>query len=473
MWDPRRWPWWGWVIVVVCTVLGVLFSGGVAYRQASLQALHATISEIRTAGRPALPADIFALAPSVDQDRQERLWRVVTDTSGGWWRLQGTGGMEGRFDRSRSPGKLALDSEAMLHGSAANREQWRALHREGPVIISGFGWLRRDVSDPTTIGLERAAATRIPNLLSLRGLGNALATESRLAEDPLHALRDLEALVQAMEKPVSLIDAMIVIAIQSIRDSTWLEATLRGVDPDPWVDLMPRPLEQIADGFAGERALFNGGLAQDALNQSGVGSRWGDSNVLSSAISFSVSNTSWSQVKSWFQGKLLWFTCPSDARFLLQYNLLTEDVCRTGIDRTGPLFARLSEPIYGFFHPISGIVVANGSVIAQSGAKAEISDRMYRIAACAVRQWYTTGELPAAEAWNQPQAQRLLAAFPLTPALQYQRLSATRFRIALDPAAPTTALVPAAAAAPTAKFKSPWSTGAHWLELDLAGIPRP
>jgi hypothetical protein len=204
MWlHPRQWPWWGWVIAVGCTAVGMLLSAGIVYRQISLRSLEATIAQLQADGRPALPADLYAIAPTVDRDRQERLWRIINDTSGVWRNLNPTGGMEGRFDPSRTPQKRTLDSEAILAGSEVNRAQWRTLHREGPVVISGFGWLRQDFPVPDAISSVQATSLRIPNLLSLRGLGDSLATESRLSQNPQQALEDLDALVGSMSHPAT------------------------------------------------------------------------------------------------------------------------------------------------------------------------------------------------------------------------------------------------------------------------------
>jgi hypothetical protein len=255
--------------------------------------------------------------------------------------------------------------------------------------------------------------------------------------------------------------------LQSQRDSAWLEATLRGHDPETWITNLPKPMDQMADGFIGERALWSGSLALDAIHQRGWGSWWGSPGDFSSMYAFSGSSSWWTHAQSWTQGKLLWFTTPGDAEFLLRYNLLTEDCCRSGIDHSGPLLARLNEPGFGFIHPIGQLMVTSPSMFAESGAKAEISARMHRIAGCIIRQWYLTRILPDPGQWNHPHAQQLLAAFPLTPALQYHRISATRFRITIDPLAPATTLVPTPVPTTPAKIKGQWNIGKHWLELEL------
>ena len=241
MWSIRHWPWWVWVVAVCGTMLCLLLSAGIVYRQASVRALQATIADLQAAGLPALPADLFARAPSVDRDRQERLWRIIDDSSGAWRTLNPPRGMDGYFDRENAD-KLAQDYAEVLAGSAATRSRWRALRQEGPLVISSFGWLQQDFSNPTTMGLAEAFKVRQPNLKNICELAQAFAIESHLSDDPRAALAELDALVAASDRSASLIDALVATNMQAIRDSAWLEATLRGTDPTPWTDNMPRPL---------------------------------------------------------------------------------------------------------------------------------------------------------------------------------------------------------------------------------------
>jgi hypothetical protein len=367
--------------------------------------------------------------------------------------------MEARTTSGAALGDLAKNSQAMLDGSHSMRSQWRALHREGPVVVSLLGWLSADFKDPSQIGSTESIMSRTPNLLTLRGLANALATEARLEADPRPSLADLDALITATAHPGGVIDAMVLVHIQRIRDSAYLEATLRGTDVEPWLQDCPSTLALLADGFIGERACLGGGLAQDAMQSRGLASG-----------QTTQSNPFFSRVREWMKTRHYWFTLAYDARFVLETYSMAEDMCRTGVDRTKPNLLKLHDPWFSTFHPISALSLSNFAEAGTTAALAEVSARQYRLAALLVRHWRKDRFLPEPAHWADPQAHRLLAAQGLGPALIYERLSDTCLRISIDPHAPANDLLPAGRMNPVTTCTGAWKDAPGWIQLDLSQV---
>ena len=459
MWDPRRWPWWGWVLAVCGAFVCVVLSAAFAWREMGIRSLKAEITQLQTAGRPALPGDLWRLIPPHDPERQERVWLLVSDASSPWLLLKDTAGMEARTTSGAALGDLAKNSQAILDGSHSMRSQWRALHREGPVVVSLLGWLSADFKDPSQIGMTESLMSRIPNLLTLMGLANALATAARLEADPRASWADLDALITATAHPGGVIDAMISMAIRRIRDSAYLEATLRGTDVEHWIQDCPSTLALLADGLIGVRALNGGGLAQDAMQSRGLASG-----------RTTPRNPFFARVRGWMNSRHYWLTIADDARFALETFSWAEDVCRTGVDRGKPDLLKLHDPWFWTFHPISTIALPNLAEAGTRAALAEVSARQYRLAALLVRQWRKDRLLPEPAHWADPQAHRLLAAQGLGPALIYERLSDTCLRISIDPHAPASDLLPAGRMNPVTKCTGAWKDAQGWIQLDLSQI---
>jgi hypothetical protein len=456
MWDPRRWPWWGWLLAACVAFVCVVLSAAFAWREMGIRSLKAEIAQLQTAGRPALPGDLWRLIPPHDPERQERVWQLVSDASSPWLLLMRTAGMEARTTSGAALGDLAKNSQAMLDGSHSMRSQWRALHREGPVVVSLLGWLSADIKDPRQIGMMQSSMRRTPNLLTLRGLANALATEARLEADPRASLADLDALITATAHPGGIIDAMISMVIRRIRDSAYLEATLRGTDVEHWIQDCPSTLALLADGLIGERALLGGGLAQDAMQ--GLDLRTTRGNPLLA------------RVREWMEIRHYWFTLAYDARLALETYSMAEDMCRTGVDRTKPNLLKLHDPWFSTFHRISALSLSNFAEAGTTAALAEVSARQYRLAALLVRHWRKNRFLPEPAHWADPQAHRLLAAQGLGPALIYERLSDTCLRISIDPHAPANDLLPAGRMDPVTTCTGAWKDAQGWIQLDLSQI---
>lgn len=465
MLDPRRWPWWGWVVAVVVLLLGVVMTALFTYRQHGLSELRRLAKEIQAQGRGVTPGDFVARAPTVDRARQARAWMLIGNGGGGWFGSPPvkTWGMDARFLRAAEMPKRDAESERILSRSATDRESWKKLHREGPVVVSAFGWVAEDLPDPANAGIMKTAAIRLPNLLAVRALATALATEAFRAPDPLPSLAELDALVSAQKPSGALIDAMILMATAAIRDQAWLEAVTRGANPAPWRADRNDLLAAVAEGFAAERMLFQGGLYQDVIAGRSL-----------SPVMMGMSGGTWKETAGiWVSGRIAYFTMPTDNAFGLRCSVHSEDFCRTGIDGGAPLMARLTDPWFRAIHPTASIIIPNLTESAITAVQAETAARRLRITGRLVHHWLATGSLPADETTADFPDCDLLAAQRHGPAILYERLTPTRFRLWTDPATPPTDLLPAGRIDAPKPTTLPWYNGGWCTELDLSALTPP
>ena len=454
---PRTIPWWGWLLIVL-GVLGVaLLSTALVIRQRGWHELNALTDRIRAEGRGLTPADLVAEAPVVDVARQERAWALV-GANGLYPEMRTkTWGMAAWDPSTKDPAKLAKESAQVLHDSATCRQQWRELRAEGHVVLSLFGWLKHDLPEPEKAGIAKMAASRIPNLMAMRQLANAFATEARTAPDPRLALAELDALVSSCSPNGSIIDAMMAIAVSAIRDEAWLEAATRGMDPEGWISLIPQHRLAALNGLRAERLSFGGGFYQDVQR----GTHFPFASPTSSGLA--------QEILSNCAGSLYSVIAPKDIGLYERWMLAGEDVVRTN---TGSLSALVPELTTNrWVHPISSIGLPNLTESGITGTQAELNARRVRLAALLTYALHQGTPLPASAADFSPEAQALAAPTAFTPGTQYERLSPTRFRLWTDPKSPSTELFPASritAPKPTkARFTHQSSS---WLELDLAPV---
>ncbi len=446
------------VALLLCIVATLLLG----YRQYGLGDLRTLASKMQAEGRGVVPADLIARAPMVDRARQERLWAIIGNGSGGWVGSMPVlaYGLDARCAAARDIAKRDAETERILTASAGDREAWRKLRQEGPVTISVLGWLAEDLPDPASAGVFKTAQSRIPNLLGVRALATALATEARSAADPRSALADLDALVSAQRPVGSLIDAMILMPTSNIRDLAWLEAASREIDPAPWIDRRDDALAVVGDAFAAERMPFLGGLYQDAVAGRSV-----------SGLLATSAGTSWKEaIEDRASEWAAYFSLPADTAFGLRFSILSEELCRTGIDRSAPLLARLNEPWFRLTHPTTTFSVTYLIESAITAVQADTSARRLRVAGALIHAWQVTGTLPADDAAADFPAKELLAAQRHGPAILYQRLTPTRFRLWTDPATPPTDLVPAGRIDAPKTTTQPWWNHGWCTELDLSAI---
>ena len=355
-----------------------------------------------------------------------------------------------------------ITAEQMAADSAGVRAAWLALVAEGPVILSGYGWMAADFPQPAAIGVIKAASLRLPNLMAVRILANSYAAAALGASDPRADLHGLDTLVDALQPSASLIDAMILVAICNIRDNAWLEATCRGTDPTPWIAHCPPLLPAVADAFACERAWFVGSVYQDFR-----AGRFVDNTL----YSYGSGRGSFNDLKNLATGLLWRVVAPFDIAFAYQWEALSEQRLKgQAVDLSGLQDAIMAN---SWLHPFSKWMIPN---LIESGITAVTQDaggREYRIAAALVWNWRTSGVLPVdAGAVRALLPTDLLAAHGDLPAIQYAVVAPGRFRLWVDSATPITDLLPAGRIDAPKPGTGAWSQKRWWLELDLNQLPK-
>ncbi len=456
---PRTIPWWGWLLIVL-GVLGIaLLSTALVIRQRGWHELNALTDRIRAEGRGLTPADLVAEAPEVDPARQERAWALVGSTGLYPEMRTKTWGMTALEPWLKDPAKLTQDSAQLLLDSASCRQQWRELRAEGPVVLSLLGWLKHDLPEPEKAGIAKMAACRIPNLMAMRQLANAFATEARLAPDPRSALAELDAVVGSCTPTGSLIDAMIAIAVSAIRDEAWLEAATRGIDPALWIVHQPEQRLAVLRSLRAERLSFGGGFYQDLKR--GNYPPWEEfasSGTLPRLVNLGAS-------------ALYPVVAPRDMAFYERWMLASEDLCQTNSGATsaqlGAMLVEMQKNRWQYWITAVGAPSCTESGIC--GTQAELNARRARLAALLAYALHQGTPLPASAADLSPEAQALAAPTAFIPGTQYLRLSPMRFRLWTDPKSPSTELFPASRISAPKPTKARFThQSSSWLELDLA-----
>ena len=437
-----------WVATSALLVLALVVSALTILHLQGQAKLEGVLADLRNKNLIYLPAEFAKLAPAVDEDRQERVWaqqqRILKEK---WADGRFTNGMQ-RFSLKLLP----RADQQLADDSLTERTAWRALYQEGPVVVGSFGWIRRDFPTPDTIGIAQSVQLCIPNLLATRALASSIAAAALSAKDPRADLADLDALVGAMESGGTLIDAMILIAISNIRDQAWLEATLRGVDPAPWIAQRPPVGKALITAFAGERAWNVGGLYQDYMHGRIPGS------------AMAPDGAAWA-------GTIVWrCVAPHDLAFMYFSEGEIEKRLRGQAVNLSTLYTKLQAR--SVLHIMSSVMIPNLIESAHTGIQADVTARRLRCAAAVAHAWHQTKQLPT----NSPELLALLptdllAAHGDSPAIQYSVIAPDRFRLWTDPATPATDLLPAGRIDAPAPTTAAWSEGRWWLELDLNQVP--
>ena len=263
-----------WWMILISTSL-ILIIGAVAFvaleRASGRRAYAAQVDADRAAGRMTTVDEFVARAPAVDPAVQQA-WDAWTHAVSASW-------TEPNYDQAGWD-RWIVDVGPSPESIVRTVEERRAtmtpaldLLRQDGVILSAWGWAAIDLP-PGRRGHADVERLRSPNLLVLRDLGTWLAYAAVLAEDATGHLDDLARLQVAMGQPATLMDAMMEVAVASIRDRAYLELAVRGALPGDaaarWLAEPSRALERLAPAYAVDRALFSS--YGDYLSQS---SPWG------------------------------------------------------------------------------------------------------------------------------------------------------------------------------------------------------
>lgn len=433
--------WWMWLglaaLLLVCAVAAVRIGG--------MRRLDAALATVAAAGLPVDTIGYIALAPPVDADRQRRIGRYMLWNAPRWgdeWPTMPFSSLAelrlSKHDRERLERKLAAGRTACAEVGA--------ILDEGPVVLSLYGFCERDPARLRRMDLATVAAMPLPSLLHTRDYVNWWAQQACLAEDPESHLHRLDQLLQGMDHPGSLIDAMIAIACTALRDDAHLWLATRGRLPEVrlqrWLAEVPAHRRWCADGLASERTLFWGPIARLPP-------------LPDPAVDFT-----WRIALEW---PTIGYQCAYAAEHLANQELRLRG--RPGIGAVPPPF--------GFAGTMSAIMLPNLDESAITAIQGENRHRRMRLAGVIAMHHRSTGSLPTAE--DLPAALRAGIDAELPPQ-RYLPIAPHRFRLDLDPAGPLPASVPPArvaggpaASGPTAK--APAANSQAWsLEIDLDAI---
>ncbi|MDJ0973053.1 MAG: hypothetical protein QNJ98_01160 [Planctomycetota bacterium] len=200
--------------------------------------------------------------PKVEPELRDRAWAwMKTDWPSGFgasgrkdetWYLQGEAPPEKLLDRHEAERAHMLELSEILES-------------DGPVL-SSIAWLEPDLSRD---GHGPYGPKHIPNILSVRGAMRWYGIEAMLAEDPAPALEQVDRLFEALQPVGSMIDALILAAVDAQRDRIHLRALYRGVLEDDryerWLAEPSRAKQWHIDAYRAERLVLWEPLARDVL----------------------------------------------------------------------------------------------------------------------------------------------------------------------------------------------------------------
>lgn len=408
-----RLRWWMWLIAAGL----VLLSAGLVIRWHGLARLAETQAELRRLGYPTTMEELVATAPSVDRDRQARM-SLLMNSRAKWMdnihhALPANDLRESRF----AAADLAKRDQALQDGASSMAELERLL-AEGPVELSVFGWCERDPAKLRSIDVNRAASSPLPNLTGVRAFVDWWSIQACLAADPEPHLRNLDRLIACQKHPGTLIDAMIGLACHEIRDQVHLWLACRGRLADErlrsWAGEAPHQLAWCAGGYAGERCVF-----QEPLSRM----RWDRGSL--TFLGGGFFSGCWMFLRSWpTQGH--------EAASTISI-LATVETDLLGRPRPTP-----RPTPFGYVSPLGQLLTHNLIECSITATEAATRHRLSRCAALVAAAFRRNGVLAAAMPPDAP-ARAINAN---QPALHYERLSPSRFRIGVDPHGPCPPLIP-------------------------------
>ena len=439
--------WWMWLVagllLLVCLVIAVRIHGTIAFAE--------TQAELKRMGFATTMEEFVAAGPAVDRDRQARLRRLM-DAGGGWRDDISYALPFNDLQEQRPTAKDLAKRDQALRDGGADMAALGAILAEGPVELSVFGWCERDPARLRTMDLATATSTPLPNLLAIRAAANWWSIRACLDPDPEPHLRDLDRLADAMRHPGTLIDAMIGIALNAIRDQTHLWLATRGrLAPErlhAWAGEPSRSRPGCAAGYAGERCLFHEPLSRTRWSYAALSGYSGG--FLADAAGFAA----------------IWPTQGHEAAYCSSFLAATEAEL---LDRPRPTLRTMP---FGYQGVISRVVLPN---LVESGITATESAYRHRLVRCAgllAEVHRRDGALPPTLPPEAPAA----ALDPNQPAVAYERLTSSRFRIGFDPAGPPPPAIPAgrvttAIGRPAGTAPASAYGGVRWsLEADFDAI---
>jgi hypothetical protein len=231
-------------------------------RRRGRAALEEAFARHRAAGLGSVPEDLLPGVPPVDPGLQ-RCWTALM---GAGKEINPTVAI-GRFEAERwaAAGRTGPVPEK----AAAGRELSKWLREEADGILAAGRPVGGALGDWIAAGkpnLREPLDFPAQNLLGAKVLHNAFALEAILADDPRPSLESIDRLVAAFDHPGSLIDGMIAVSLDALRDQAYAFAAWDGRLPremgDRWLAETPKEPLRVAQCLRGERLLRFGPFAR-------------------------------------------------------------------------------------------------------------------------------------------------------------------------------------------------------------------
>jgi hypothetical protein len=430
---PRLWH--VLVFLVLFSALGMVMAGALHHRQ-GLKQVRELCEARQSAGLVGSLADALAILPPSDDSLQAR-WLAWSNTSLGTWtdpKYSSKDVIAWVAATGPYPQAIADTVAARAH----NFDEAREMLANPALLLSGAGWIRTHLLDEK-FTLLQAAALPIPNLLVQRELAQWLHHAAVLADDPRPYLTDFDALIHASRYPVTLIDAMTLVAVINIHDQAYVECALRGTLPDDlretWLSAPMVTMAQTGAGILHEGLLFGLGTA-NWLEQSQFS--WNNAAAIGST-------SAWLPFDVWWHGT-------HDAARIMAYEYAAHD--RLAGLTTGPLPTTSST--YGRGGLLLGMLLPNVLESAMTALETEAHQRACRVAVLLITA-PPGSDLPSdtASLLQTPRTLDLVQPSGDAYHLAYERLSPTRFRIGIAPTTPVPDFVDASRIPPLSKA---WGT---------------
>ena len=408
-WRPS---WWQWILLITVTAVAATWGTLAAIRQQGIVEWRAYEAEAATAGIGSDAQDFLSGLEPVDAALQEdwsvwsEAYRAVTglieyQQHDLWSVLNG----DETFSREFSD-FIATNVKNLQTGRAL------ACHPDLTVTLAGYA----------AIGASRGTEPwewHIPSLLAARDMAALLQHEMVFGTEPASAIRDSAQFRMNLQPSSCLMDAMIAIAAAAVRDEGHLAVAWigrEGADVQAWLKEPPGALQQLAQATEGERTLFTGEFIARVVDGRTM-PEWG---------SFGWGGNFFQEI---WVGMLTWtFTPQEGAQAMREFTIIAD---RFRGDRSQPF-----PDLRWTTHARSPLIKIAVPYLKESGItawEADVSHRLYRLAARLVLDASTQG-LPADQsAWKQRYSTWSRADGD-HPELVYERLAVDRFRIAVDPA---------------------------------------
>ncbi|HYE04699.1 MAG TPA: hypothetical protein VEL07_04180 [Planctomycetota bacterium] len=412
-WRPR---WYHWTIAAITLLVLVPAIAAMAWRSAGFRRYDAVIAEQTARGVPTTIDDLIALGPASDRgrDARARAWLAKVNATG----LDSVAVTPDVFDAWAQgavadwPTKLLSDVTRLEPVLAAGRP----ILRERPSLTC-----RASLSDqfagrsPTLAEVNRV---QVPSLLAARLASQGFALDALRAVDPEPALDDLAALCRGFRDSPTLIEALILIALERERDDAHLRLAALGRLAPPRCEAWAREgldlLAVVGDGLRGERLLYGPAVAAE-FRREPFSPLLADSGFATMGWSDRLLHAIWAGHDCALAAELLH---GAETRLRTRHGAMPRWPTGT--------WARLGHGHTFFPNLVESAVTAWDYETAQ---------RIRRLAACVLID-------PSALPDDHAAFVARFADHPCwTPgpdraALVYERLSATRFRVSLDPATP-------------------------------------